>query len=143
MRTLAILAVLLLATIPSVSHAEDRYICPGSGSEIQQLRLYEINRANRDAFHGRFQDHALRIMKRHGFKIIDMWESDTGEKLEFAYILSWPDKQTMDSRWKEFLADPEWIEIKKKTAEASGQFVREANGQPLVRVSYSPACAKP
>jgi hypothetical protein len=142
MRTFPIFAFLWLAMLPAVSIAQDGYICPSNGSELQQLRIYEINRANRGAFHGRFQDHAVRIMKRHGFKIIDMWESDTGEKLEFAYILSWPDKETMDSRWREFLADQEWIDIKKKTAEASGQFVREANGQPLIRVSYSPACAQ-
>ena len=80
-------------------------------------------------------------MKRHGFKVVDMWESDSGEKLEFVYVLSWPDRDTMDRRWKAFLADQEWIDIKKRSAAESGELVREANGQPLVRVSYSPACA--
>ncbi len=142
MRTFPVITLIWLVSLPAVGNARDRYLCPGNGSELQQLRIYEINRANRDAFHGRFQDHALRIMERHGFKIIDMWESDSGDKLEFAYILSWPDRETMDSRWKAFLADQEWIDIKKKTAAASGELVREANGQPLLRVSYSPACAK-
>jgi hypothetical protein len=118
----------------------DRFICQGNDSSLQQLRIYEINRANRDAFHQRFQDHALRIMQRHGFSVVDMWESDTGEKLQFVYVLSWPDRATMDARWKAFLADEEWIEIKRRTAAESGELVREANGQPLVRVSYSPAC---
>jgi heme-degrading monooxygenase HmoA len=141
MRTLAVLALLWLVTLSSAANARDRYICRDSSSELQQLRIYEINRGNKDAFHRRFQDHALRIMKRHGFKIIDMWESDTAEKIEFVYLLSWPDKDTMDSSWKAFLADQEWIDIKKRTAAESGELVREANGQPLVRVSYSPACA--
>jgi NIPSNAP len=142
MRTFATFALHWLAALPAAANAQDRYVCRSNGSELQQLRIYEINRGNRDAFHRRFQDHALRIMKRHSFKIIDMWESDTGEKIEFVYLLSWPDKDTMDSRWKEFLADQEWIDIKKRTAAASGELVREANGQPLVRVSYSPACAR-
>lgn len=141
MRTFATLALLWLVTLSAAANPQDRYICSDSGSELQQLRIYEINRSNKDAFHERFQDHALRIMKQHGFKIIDMWESDTGEKIEFVYLLSWPDKETMDLRWKEFLADQEWIDIKKRTAAESGELVREANGQPLVRVSYSPACA--
>ena len=79
-------------------------------------------------------------MKRHGFRIIDMWESDTGKKVELVYLLSWPDKDTMDSRWKNFLADQEWIDIKKKTAAESGDLVREVNSRPMSRVSYSPAC---
>lgn len=142
MRAFLALSFLGLAVLSAAANAQDdRYVCSRNGNELQQLRIYEINRSNKDAFHRRFQDHALRIMKRHGFKVIDMWESDTGEKIEFVYLLSWPDKETMDSRWKEFLADQEWIDIKKQTAAESGELVREANGQPLVRVSYSPACS--
>lgn len=141
MRTLTALALFCLIALPVAAAAQDRYVCSSNGSEIQQLRIYEINRSNKDAFHRRFQNHALRIMKRHGFDIVDMWESDTGEKIEFVYLLTWPDKNTMDSRWREFLADQEWIEIKRQTAAESGELVRVANGQPLVRVSYSPACS--
>ena len=100
MRLLATLVLLLLVTTSVAAKAQDQYICQNNGSELQQLRIYEINRSNKDAFHRRFQDHALRIMKRHGFRIIDMWESDTGKKVELVYLLSWPDKDTMDSRWK-------------------------------------------
>lgn len=141
MRAFSALAICWLVALPAMASAQDRYLCPGNGSELQQLRIYEINRGNRDAFHKRFQDHALRIMRRHGFKIIDMWESDSGEKIEFVYLLSWPDRSTMDSRWRELLADQEWIDIKKRTAAQSGELVRAVNSQPLIRVSYSPACS--
>jgi hypothetical protein len=142
MRMLAILAVLMLVTGSVAANAEDRYVCESNGSELQQLRIYEINRSNKDAFHRRFQDHALRIMKRHGFRIIDMWESDSGKKLEFVYLLSWPDRDTMDSRWKSFLADQEWIDIKRKTAAESGELVGEVSSRSMTRVSYSPACIR-
>ena len=141
MRAFPALAICWLVALPAMASAQDRYLCPGNGSELQQLRIYEINRGNRDAFHKRFQDHALRIMRRHGFKIIDMWESDSGAKIEFVYLLSWPDRSTMDSRWRELLADQEWIDIKKQTAAQSGELVRAVNSQPLIRVSYSPACS--
>ena len=141
MRAFSALAICWLVALPAMASAQDRYLCPGNGSELQQLRIYEINRGNRDAFHKRFQDHALRIMRRHGFKIIDMWESDSGAKIEFVYLLSWPDRSTMDSRWRELLADQEWIDIKKQTAAQSGDLVRAVNSQPLIRVSYSPACS--
>jgi hypothetical protein len=136
------LAFSWLIAFPDIVNAQERYVCPSNGSELQQLRIYELDRSNKDAFHRRFRDHALRIMKRHGFQIIDMWESDSGEKVEFIYLLAWPDKSTMDLRWKAFLADKEWIDIKKQTAAESGELVRETNGKTLTRVSYSPVCAK-
>lgn len=93
-------------------------------------------------FHDRFHDHALRLMRRHGFTVLDMWESDTGDRLQFVYLLSRRDEATMEARWEAFLADEEWIAIKRRTATESGELVREADGQPLSRVSYSPACRR-
>lgn len=131
-----------LALMPLVAGAADAtFTCADNGRAIQQLRIYELNRDNREAFHERFQDEALRIMKRHDFRVLDIWESENGDKLQFVYVLSWPDRETMDGRWKDFLADPEWIDIKKRSAARFGELVREANGQPLRRLSYSPACA--
>ncbi len=143
MRVLSILILLLFAPVAFATEAHDRFACPSNGSELQQLRIYELNRSNKDAFHRRFQDHALRIMKRHDFRIIDMWESDTGKKVEFVYLLSWPDKDTMDARWKEFLADQEWIDIKRKSVAESGELVGEVSSRSMIRVSYSPACPRP
>lgn len=139
MRVPPTLALLFLAGLSAAASAQDRYVCADRDG-LHQLRIYEIDRGNRDAFHARFQDHALPIMKRHGFTVVDMWESDTGEKLEFVYVLAWPDEATMEASWKTFLADQEWIDVKRRTAGESGQLVHESQGQPLVRVVYSPAC---
>jgi NIPSNAP len=133
-----LLSMLVLASC--AANAATTFLCGSNGDQIQQLRIYEVNRSNRDNFHERFQEHALRIMKRHDFSVVDMWESDTGDKLQFVYVLAWPNEATMDSRCKSFLADQEWIDIKKHSAAGHGELVKEADGQPLVRVSYSPAC---
>jgi len=137
-----LLSLLVLACTPAYSGAADAFDCASDSARLQQLRIYEIDRDNRGPFHQRFQDHALRIMKKYGFNVVDMWESDTGEKLQLVYVLDWPDQATMDSAWKAFLADAEWIAIKKRSAEEHGQLVREAKGQPLVRLSYSPSCKR-
>lgn len=42
---------------------------------IHQLRIYEIFERNKAAFHARFRDHCIRIMRRYGFEIVEMWES--------------------------------------------------------------------
>jgi hypothetical protein len=98
--------MLLLLGLPMYGNAADSYRCPANEARLQQLRIYEINRDNRGPFHQRFQDHALRIMKKYGFNVVGMWESDTGEKLQLVYVLDWPDRATMDSAWKAFLAMP-------------------------------------
>ena len=50
---------------------------------IHQLRIYEIFEHNKEAFHARFRDHAARLMKTHGFRIVDMWGSRGEQRLEF------------------------------------------------------------
>ena len=63
---------------------------------IHQLRIYEIFEANKAAFHARFRDHAARIMERHGFDIVAMWEARTEGRTEFVYLLAWPDEGAAD-----------------------------------------------
>src|SRR3546814_16619721 len=139
MRVFAILMLPWIVTLPTAVDAQDRYICPGNGSDLQQLRVYEIDRSNKNAFYRRFQDHAVRIMKRHDFRIIDMWESATGETIEFVYLLSWPNKDAMNSRWASFLAAQEWSDLKKKTAATSGVLGLAAAGQPMIHGHNMPA----
>ncbi|HEY0611174.1 MAG TPA: NIPSNAP family protein, partial [Chitinophaga sp.] len=62
---------------------------------VQQLRIYEIFEHNKAAFHERFDNHAQRIMKKYGFNIIAMWETKTGTKTEFVYLLQWSDVKTL------------------------------------------------
>jgi hypothetical protein len=106
---------------------------------IYQLRIYEVSPDKRDIFHNRFKNHALRIMKRYGFEVVALWESSSVLNFEFVYLLKWPDAATMDRQWKLFLADEEWIGIKKKTVRESGEPVLRATGRLLNAVDYSPA----
>lgn len=110
---------------------------------MYQLRIYEVNPEKRVAFHERFQNHAMRVMKKYGFNIVALWESVTASKLEFIYILNWPDKETMERQWKAFLADQEWIDIKKKMDLDIGEPVLKATGCVLEAVKYSPISTIP
>lgn len=140
MKVMKILMAIGWGSLAWSAQAQSTFLCETQGARVQQLRIYEVNRENRDAFHQRFQDHALRIMKKYDFRVVDMWESDAGDKLQFVYVLEWPDAATLDKQWKAFLADTEWIEIKKRSAAEQGQLVKSAAGQVLRRVSYGPAC---
>src|SRR6266480_6773622 len=105
---------------------------------IHQLRIYEIFDANKEAFHDRFRDHAMRIMAKYDFKIVATWESKKDSRTEFVYLLEWPDKETMADRWEKFLSDEEWIKIKKETAEMYGPLVGEIQDRTLYLTDYSP-----
>ena len=107
------------------------------GAPVYQLRIYEIFEANKDAFHTRFRDHAARIMARHGFDIVAMWEARAEQRTEFVYVLKWPDEATMRQRWEHFMADTEWAEIKKRTAAEHGQLVGEIEERVLHPTDYS------
>lgn len=131
---IAIAAILALAPV-TVAFAADH-------APLQQLRIYEIPRANEGVFHDRFRDHALRIMARHGFAVRSIWRSEHEDKVEFVYLLDWPDVSAMDAAWTAFLADPEWIAIKKETAARDGKYVESVAARTLEPVAWSPDRAK-
>lgn len=59
---------------------------------VHPLRIYEIFDTNKQAFHDRFRDHAMRIMAKYEFNSVAMWETKNGARTEFVYLLEWPDE---------------------------------------------------
>lgn len=121
------------------------FICaapPASASDqpqvIHQLRIYEIFENNKQAFHERFRDHAMRIMARYDFKIVAQWETTHDGRTEFVYLLQWPDEATLKDRWARFMADQEWAAIKKRTAAEHGKLVGDIEDRVLTVQDYSP-----
>ena len=105
---------------------------------IQQLRIYEIFDDTKPAFHDRFRDHAARIMRNYGFRIVSMWEAKTDRRTEFVYLLEWPDVATKTRAWEAFMADEEWKAIKQVTGAQHGRLVGEIEDRVLTLTSYSP-----
>jgi hypothetical protein len=105
---------------------------------IYQLRTYEVSPNKKDAFHNRFKNHALRIMKKYDFNPVAIWESSSVVNFEFIYILKWSDIETMEKQWKLFLADEEWINIKKNMNNEIGEPVLRVTNRVLESIEYSP-----
>lgn len=129
---LFLLTLLLIAT--SVVKAQS----VTQTTPVYQLRIYEIFEKNKDLFHERFRDHAMRIMKKYNFKIMSIYESKSDKKTEFVYFLEWPDQNTMKKAWDGFKADKEWIEIKKQYTEKYGDVIGNIEDRILTKVDYSP-----
>jgi hypothetical protein len=104
---------------------------------IHQLRIYEIFEHNKAAFHDRFRDHAIRIMRTYSFTFVAMWEAKTEARTEFLYLLAWPDEATMRSAWTNFRDNEEWQEIKRATNRQFGDLVGTIEDRVLVPTSYS------
>jgi hypothetical protein len=124
--SLTLLLILLL--LPLASFAD----------VVHQLRSYQIFDSNKQAFHERFRDHAMRIMAKYDFRIVAMWEAKNGARTEFVYLLEWPDEATMKDRWAKFMADQEWSAIKKETGAKYGNLVGEIQDRTLHLTAYSP-----
>lgn len=77
-------------------------------------------------------------MARYDFNIVAMWEARTEDRIEFVYLLEWPDEETMTKRWAEFMADQEWSDIKAETSRIHGRFVGEIEDRTLLLTDYSP-----
>jgi hypothetical protein len=110
---------------------------------IHQLRVYEIFERNKAAFHARFRDHAMRIMRKYGFEFVAMWESTTDRRTEFIYLLTWPDVATKEAAWTAFRADEEWKDIKRMTAAEHGDLVGEIEDRVLTPTAYSGVTVRP
>ena len=105
---------------------------------VHQLRIYEIFDTNKQAFHDRFRDHAMRIMAKYDFKIVAQWETRHEGCTEFVYLLQWPDRATLTDRWARFMADQEWAAIKKRTGAQHGRLVGDIEDRVLTVQDYSP-----
>lgn len=133
--TFALLASIMTGILPASparAAPQAREDCP-----IHQLRIYEIFEHNKAAFHARFRDHAVRIMRRYDFDIVAMWEAESPERTEFVYIIAWPDRASMEDRWAKFMADQEWSDIKKRSAAEHGKLVGEIESRALRLTGYS------
>jgi hypothetical protein len=112
---------------------------PPIAANVHQMRIYEIFEHNKLAFHSRFRDHAMRIMKRHRFRIVDMWEASGTTGLEFVYILAWSGEQAMNECWANFMRDDEWSRIKRETSALHGLLVGKIDQRVMRRLAHSPA----
>ena len=105
---------------------------------IHQLRIYEIFERNKAAFHARFRDHAAPIMARHGFQIVAMWETASAGRIEFAYILAWPDERDEAQAWTSFMADPRMDRDQARDLAAAWRLVGAIEDRIMRPTDYSP-----
>jgi heme-degrading monooxygenase HmoA len=107
-------------------------------TSVYQLRIYKLHPGNEQHFHDRFSRQCVPIMRRYGFDIVFTSQSGEPSHKEFVYLLRWKDRETQASAWKKFLADPEWIRIKKTTTAQWGDLVDDVQDRSPDMLPYTP-----
>ena len=104
---------------------------------IHELRTYEIENSKRKVFRDRFEKHAMRLMKKHSFVILGVWDEVIGHHQEFHYLLEWKDLNSRQQGWADLGSDQDWIDIKKEYNQKYGEMVRENYSRILKPINFS------
>lgn len=88
--------------------------------KLYELRIYTAAPGKLEALNARFRDHTLALFEKHGIENLYYWTVTEGAEGEdpanlLAYIVAHKDKAAADASWKAFLADPEWLEVARKS----------------------------
>lgn len=130
-RNLILSFALAVGTIPAA-------VAETAPAPVYQLRAYQLFEPSKAVFHARFRDHAMAIMRRHGFDIVATWEATRDGKPEFVYLLRWKDEATMKASWAAFRADEEWSRIKRETNSPDAPIMGEIEDRTMRLTDYSP-----
>jgi hypothetical protein len=125
---------LVVATLSCViaTHAAD--------TRLFEIRTYTAAPGKLDALHNRFEQHACRLLERHGMVNIGYWTplDEPGAANTLMFVLAHRDRESRDANWKALMADPEWQAVF-KASESKGRLVEKADVRFLRATDYSPA----
>lgn len=107
-----------------------------------ELRIYYCHPGRLDALIERFTNHTTKIFEKHGMQNIGYWLPINNTENALYYILAYPDKAARDAAWKAFGADPEWIQVSRKSEESgkivakvTSVFMNAADISPVIKAS--------
>jgi hypothetical protein len=94
-------------------------------SRYFEMRTYHCPENKRPDLIKRFENHTLRLFKKHGIESIAYFLPIDTSNYTLTFILAYPDLPSRDVSWNKFSNDPEWQEAAKQS---------EANGKIVARV---------
>jgi hypothetical protein len=133
MKTTAIVALVAIMA-GSVVFAEEEKRC-------FELRTYYAAPGKLEALNARFREHTLKLFEKHGMENIGYWTPVENPDNQLIYLLAFPNREAATQSWKNFRADPAWLEVVKQT-EAGGRLVTKVDSIYLAATDFSPP-AKP
>jgi hypothetical protein len=104
---------------------------------IYELRIYRCLPGRLPALMTRFQNATLRIWEKRGIRQAGFWTTVIGESNnDLFYLLAWDSLAERETKWTEFMADPEWIAAR-TNSESDGQIIANVSSQILAPTAFS------
>ena len=130
--------IALVAGGLSVIAAEKPGALPAKESRCFELRTYYAAPGKLDELNARFRDHTMKLFARHGITSVGYWlpVENPGNKL--IYLLAFPNREAATNSWRNFMSDPEWKEVVKRT-QANGKLTSKVESIYLAATDFSPA----
>lgn len=105
---------------------------------IYEERTYKVMPGRMPDILKRFKDHTVRLLERHGIKLIGFWLPVIGAgNYSLTYIVAFDDLAHRERAWATFYADDEWIRVRKET-EANGPLLTDISNRILAPTPFSP-----
>jgi hypothetical protein len=109
---------------------------------VFELRTYKTTPGNLDALNARFRDHTLKLFTKHGMTHYGYWtpmDKDKGADDTLIYILAHKSEEAAQESFKNFRADPDWIQARKASEEkAGGSLTVNVSSVLMKATDYSP-----
>lgn len=102
-----------------------------------EMRVYYAAPGKLNALIKRFQDHTTALFEKHGMINVGYWLPVNNTENKLIYILKYPTFEAKVETWKNFMADPEWIDVKAKS-EATGKLVDKVESTMMASAPFSP-----
>lgn len=117
-------------TITNVS-ADDNPKC-------YEMRTYYSAADKYELLKKRFENHTLKLFKKHGIKIVGFWEASEGPNKGrmLVYICEYKSREARDEAFKAFRADPDWVKAKAES-EVNGSLTEKVEEVFLTAMPYS------
>lgn len=118
---------------------------PSQGqNRVFELRTYTTTPGNLTALNDRFQQHTMKLFKKHGMTNVAYWtllsDQEAADRT-LIYLLAHASKEAAEKSFAAFRDDPDWIAARKESEEKAGGSLTEKNGVQSLFVQatdYSP-----
>ena len=105
---------------------------------IYEYRVYEVMPGRMADLQARFRDHAMKILQRHGMKIVGFWTPHIGDFSDrLIYMLGFEDVAQRDKAWADVAADPEFGRVVAES-EKEGKLIARIHNTLLKPTDFSP-----
>ncbi|HEX4414059.1 MAG TPA: NIPSNAP family protein [Lacipirellulaceae bacterium] len=137
--SLGSIAMVALVTAVAMTNLTRSAAPANEGERVFEIRTYTTEPGKLPDLLKRFRDHTCQLFEKHAMINIGYWVPTDGPRSQntLIYILAHKSRDTAKQSWKDFQADPDWINVK-EASEANGKIVTKVESVFAAPTDFSP-----